>query len=122
MELHIQQLRTFIGSKNFARSRAFYKTIGFTEQPIDNKLTLFTSGANSFYLQDYYQQDWLDNTMLLFESPDAAQVCHELQDNLQSFAEDGVKVSGITIQPYGKVCYVHDPAGVLIHFTEFNKA
>ncbi|MGB4398786.1 MAG: hypothetical protein WBJ10_05415 [Daejeonella sp.] len=40
--------------------------------------------------------------------------------NLDSKYE-GVKLSLVLQQDWGRECYLHDPSGVLWHFGEFNK-
>jgi hypothetical protein len=51
-------------------SRSFYQYIGFEEKFISEKLSLFTIGGLSFYLQDYHVKDWIENTMTLLEVGD----------------------------------------------------
>ena len=50
-----KNIRTFIGAKNYAISRAFYKELGFEEVVLSEKMCLFRVNKElGFYLQDYY--------------------------------------------------------------------
>ena len=41
MKTAIKSIRSFIGAKDFDVSRAFYQELGFTEIPIDAKMSYF---------------------------------------------------------------------------------
>jgi len=114
-------LRPFIGAKDYTVSRRFYRAFGFTEIVLSPAMSLFTLGGVSFYLQDAYVADWVDNTMLFLEVEDVEQYWQELTalDLPGQFA--GVKVLPIREEVWGKECFVHDPAGVLWHIGEFNR-
>jgi catechol 2,3-dioxygenase-like lactoylglutathione lyase family enzyme len=116
----IRSLRPFIGSKDYAVSRRFYRAFGFTETVLTPTMSLFTLESVSFYLQDAYVPDWVDNTMLFLEVEDLEQYWQVLtaQDLPGQFA--GVRVLPVRYEPWGKECFVHDPAGVLWHIGEFN--
>ncbi|MDB5193978.1 MAG: glyoxalase [Segetibacter sp.] len=62
-----KSIRIFIGAKDFEISRSFYQDLGFKERVISEKMLLFTNEGLSFYLQDYYVKDWIENTMILLE-------------------------------------------------------
>lgn len=116
----IRSLRPFIGAKDYAISRRFYQAWGCTETVLSPAMSLFSLGSVSFYLQDAYVPDWLDNTMLFLEVEDVEQYWQRLTalDLPGQFA--GVRVLPIRQQVWGKECFVHDPAGVLWHIGEFN--
>lgn len=114
-------IRPFIGAKNFELSRAFYKDLGFEEHIINSTLSVFQYANMSFYLQNAYVKDWIDNTMVFLEV-----------DNVQSFWEDLLamklteKYPMVRLVPpkqldWGTECFVHDPSGVLWHFGAFSK-
>ena len=74
-----------------------------------------------FYLQDYYVKDWLDNIMLFVEVADVEQ-CFEALKQLQLEQKyPDVKLLPIKHNDWGSECFLIDPAGVLLHFGEFNK-
>ncbi|MET4105934.1 glyoxalase [Hymenobacter sp. UYP22] len=117
----IRSLRPFIGAKEFATSRSFYQAFGFTETALSPAMSLFTLEGVSFYLQNYYAPEWVDNTMLFLEVENVEQYWQQLTalDLPGQFAD--VKVLPIRHEDWGKECFVHDPAGVLWHIGEFNK-
>ncbi|RSK44758.1 VOC family protein [Hymenobacter perfusus] len=121
MTQKIRSLRPFIGAKDYAVSRRFYSAFGFTETVLSPAMCLFTLRGVSFYLQDAYVADWVDNTMLFLEVEDAEQYWQELTalDLPGQFA--GVRLLPVQHEPWGKECFVHDPAGVLWHIGEFTK-
>jgi hypothetical protein len=121
MEQKILSLRPFIGAKDYAVSRRFYRAFGFTETVLSPAMSLFTLGGVSFYLQDAYVPDWVDNTMLFLEMENLEQYWQALTalDLPGCFA--GVKLVPIRQEVWGREGFVHDPAGVLWHIGEFNK-
>jgi hypothetical protein len=119
MELTIQSLRTFIGAKDYAVSRSFYAELGFEEFVISEKMSIQQRDGHVFYLQDYYVEDWLGNTMLLIAVNNAA-LCDEWLKGLaleQKYA--GVKVLPLKSEDWADVCRVIGPAGELLHFAQF---
>ena len=120
LELKLNSIRTFIGSKDFKISQSFYKELGFQERKISENMSLFTKDALSFYLQDYFVEEWLSNSMLLIEVADVAAywsfITHlELDTNYS-----GCKLIPIQEYDWGKQFQLIDPSGVLWHFTKFN--
>lgn len=114
-------IRSFIGSKNYSTSRAFYNALGFKETVLTPALSLFTiKDKIAFYLQDAYVKEWIENTMLFVEVTDLEKYLEEMQAlNLPARFKD-VKLSDIVRQEWGAEFFLHDPAGVLWHFGTFN--
>ncbi|WP_316929358.1 GNAT family N-acetyltransferase [Chryseobacterium daeguense] len=119
MKNNIKSIRPFIGSENFEESRNFYRDLGFEEVVLDPKLSLFKRQEISFYLQDAYVKEWIENTMLFIEVENTDEVYRELADLNFTEKYKTTKLSPIRIMDWGKECFVHDPAGVLWHFGEF---
>jgi catechol 2,3-dioxygenase-like lactoylglutathione lyase family enzyme len=119
MKIDIHALRSFVGSKDFDVSRAFYRDLGFEESVIDKNMSRFDLGTSSFYLQNYYQKDWLENTMLFLEVPDVQETFRQLQAAELDNKYAGVKTLPIKKENWGEVCFVLDPAGVLLQFGQF---
>ncbi|MBT9394224.1 glyoxalase [Hymenobacter sp. NST-14] len=119
MPQKILSLRPFIGARDYAVSRRFYHAFGFTETVLSPVMSLFSLGGVSFYLQNAYVADWVDNTMLFLEVENLAQYWQELTalDLPGRFA--GVKLVPIREEAWGREGFVHDPAGVLWHIGEF---
>lgn len=123
IDLKLTDVRPFIGSKDFDVSRAFYEALGWTTDYLDDQLALMTNGAHGFYLQRYYQKDWLENTMLHITVADAA-ACHaQIATALASGSFGEARVAPPRHEDYGAlVTYVWDPAGVLLHLAQWNDA
>jgi hypothetical protein len=60
----VQALRPFVPAKDFALSGRFYADLGFTVEPLGDKLAEISRGAHSFLLQDYYVEEWAGNFMM----------------------------------------------------------
>lgn len=119
MELQVQSLRTFIGSSDYAVSRAFYSEIGFREHAISEKMSIFQRDGHVFFLQDYYVKDWLENTMLLIEVNDAALWFQHLTELGIAQKYTGAKLLPLAQEDWADVCRVMGPAGELLHFAQF---
>ncbi|RZJ64936.1 MAG: glyoxalase [Flavobacterium sp.] len=112
-------IRPFIGAKDFEVSRRFYNEIGFTEVVLEPRLSLFTLGEQGFYLQDAYVKDWVDNTMVFFQVADVDQVWENLSSIALSSKFETARLSPIRVEAWGRVCFLHDPSGILWQFGEF---
>jgi hypothetical protein len=119
IDLKLTDVRPFIGSRDFDISKAFYEALGWTTEYLDDQLALMVNGAHGFYLQRYYQKDWLENTMLHLTVADAT-ACHaQIAEVLASGAYDEARVAPPKQEDYGAlVTYVWDPAGVLLHLAQ----
>lgn len=120
MEPKLNSLRTFIGSKDFKISQAFYKELGFEESKISEKMSLFVNGQLSFYLQDYFVEEWLSNSMLLAEIDNAEEYWSFLVELKLDVKYPGIKLIPIQENDWGKECQLIDPSGVLWHFAKFS--
>lgn len=119
MQHNGKSIRPFIGSKEFGVSRRFYQDLGFAETTLSPNMSVFQSGKLSFYLQDYYAKDWVDNTMVFMEVDDVERFYKDLVAlNLPSTYKD-VRIIPIRYLDWGSECFVHDPSGILWHFGEF---
>ncbi len=122
MNQKAKSIRPFIGAKNFDESRRFYTELGFRESIIDSSMSVFYVNDNlSFYLQNAYVKDWVDNTMLFLEVDDITSYFNGL-----SLLNLGTKFENVRLLPiremaWGSECFLHDPAGILWHFGEFTK-
>lgn len=117
--MELRSIRTFIGAKDFKTSQSFYKDLGFTENFISEKMSLFTFNHLSFYLQDYFVQDWLDNSMVLAEVDSVEEQWIFLKKLELDTKYAGVQLIPIQQNDWGKECLLIDPSGVLWHFAEF---
>lgn len=78
MTYEVKSFRPFIGAKNFEESRSFYRDLSFKEIILDQNLSVFKIGDLSFYLQDAYVKDWVDNTMVFLEVENVEQFWNQL--------------------------------------------
>jgi len=119
MTPEIHSLRPFIGCRNYTQSRSFYQDIGFGETVIGPKMCVMRMGAFSFYLQDYFVKDWVENTMLFLEVADP----EVYRDHLLSLdvvkKYPGVRISGMEYPDWGREFFLHDPSTILWHVGAF---
>lgn len=121
MEHKAKSIRPFIGSKNFADSRAFYRDLGFEEIVLSKDMSLFKTGAMGFYLQSGYVKDWVDNTMIFLEVADVNQFWDNLLALNLPAQYPACKLVPIRKESWGSECFLHDPAGNLWHFGQFSQ-
>jgi catechol 2,3-dioxygenase-like lactoylglutathione lyase family enzyme len=120
MEHRAVSIRPFIGAKDFALSRSFYRDLGFEERVLTPGFSLFKTGQLGFYLQDAYVKDWVDNTMIFLEVEDVGRYWNELSALDLESKYKGVKLTPIRVEDWGRECFIHDPSGILWHFGEFS--
>uniref|UniRef100_UPI00374D95BA glyoxalase n=1 Tax=Flavobacterium sp. TaxID=239 RepID=UPI00374D95BA len=73
-----KSIRPFIGAKDFEISRKFYRDLGFEETVLEANFSVFKTGEIAFYLQDYYEKSWNENTMIFLEVDDVDRYYNEL--------------------------------------------
>ena len=112
-------IRTFIGAKDYQVSRSFYRDLGFEEHVITDSMSLFQAKGLSFYLQNYYVKDWVDNSMVFLEVDDAAQYWEYLQGIELDKKYGGTRLVPLQTADWGTECLLIDPSGVLWHFGQF---
>lgn len=109
--------RPFLPARDFAQSKAFYEALGFPKL-LDGEVAIFGIGAGGFVLQNYYQKEWAENSMMQLLVDDLDAWWAHLQ-SLDLPARFGVQPPRApALQPWGLVvAYLYDPAGVLWHVT-----
>lgn len=113
-------VRTFIGAKDYAQSRTFYRELGFEEVIIDPKMSYFRIGENiGFYLQNAYVKDWVDNSMVFLEVDDLDSWHAEVEAKELPQKYKRVRLSDIKDESWGREFFLHDLSGVLWHFGIF---
>jgi len=120
MNHQTKSIRPFLGSKDYQISRAFYQDLGFKESVISSNMSYFEFDSLGFYLQDAYVKDWIDNTMVFMEVEDVKLFYKDLFELELPAKYQSVKLIPIKNLDWGKECFLHDPAGNLWHFGEFN--
>ncbi|MGB3800708.1 MAG: hypothetical protein WA952_12910 [Lewinella sp.] len=120
MQCLSKSIRAFIGAKNFDVSRRFYRALGFEEVVLDPQMSYFkVRDSLGFYLQDYYTEEWVDNSMLSLQVRNFDACCQELLNKSLSEVFPGVWLSGIKTYEWGRELDMLDPSGVLWHFAEY---
>ena len=115
-------LRAFIGAKNYTISRQFYTELGFEIIEIDSQMCLIQVKDNlCFYLQNAYVKDWINNSMLFLEVEDLDNYYQWILNKNLSNKFQGVHLTEIKNEPWGREFFMHDPSGILWHFGNFNK-
>ncbi|WP_159476850.1 glyoxalase [Dyadobacter sp. 3J3] len=120
MEHRAISIRPFIGAKDFEISRRFYSDLGFKESVLAPDLSVFKMEQLAFYLQRAYVKDWIDNTMIFMEVDNVARYYEDLSAMDLSSKYEGVKLTPIRVEGWGRECFLHDPSGILWHFGEFS--
>jgi hypothetical protein len=115
-----KSIRPFLGAKNFELSRHFYQDWGFEETVLSPDLSVFKLDQIAFYLQRAYVKDWIENTMIFLEVENVERYHQELSAMELISKYDGVKLSQVRIEDWGKECFLHDPSGILWHIGEFH--
>ncbi|MFN3656249.1 MAG: VOC family protein [Pseudolabrys sp.] len=115
----IRTMQPFLPARDFALSKRFYADLGFTVEPLSDKLAQVRLGPHSFLLQDFYVEQWASNFMI-----------HVSVDNLAAWwahiaSLDLAGRYGVAPprppkrESWGSdVAYVFDPSGVLWHFSQ----
>ncbi len=118
--LNVRDVRTFIGAKDFDASRDFYLALGWTQTYDADDLRVLQLGGHRFYLQNYYQKDWCENTMLHISVDDVEAWFAHVRAVFAAQTFKDARMSGsIEDAGYGNVFYVWDPSGALLHFAQF---
>lgn len=121
MTYKAKSIRTFIGAKDYEESRRFYQNLGFEEVVIAPNMSLFKVNEQlAFYLQDYYVKDWCDNSMVFLEVDNVDKCWEDLTKLGLPSKYKNVRLTPIKTWDWGRECFLHDPAGVLWHFGQFN--
>ena len=110
----VQALRPAVPAKDYALSQRFYTTLGFRAVPTGPQLTAMHLGPFSFFLQDFWVQDWAWNFVMHLTVDDVDAwwphvVALKLADTFDVRAPLAPKVMRWGM----KTLHVFDPAGVL---------
>lgn len=120
MQQKAKSIRTFIGSKDFRVSASFYLDLGFEEARIDANMSYFKVNHElGFYLQNYYTEEWVNNSMVFLEVENVEEYYNALESLNLPQKYEKVKLTPIRTDYWGRECFLHDPAGVLWHFGQF---
>lgn len=111
-------VRPFIPAKNFALSKRFYEALGF-EKVFDGEVAIFSVASGGFILQNYYQKDWAENSMLQLVVDDLDAWWEHLCALDLPGQFDVPPPKAPAMQPWGlRIAYMVDPSGVLWHVAQ----
>lgn len=110
--LHVTEIKAFVPAKDFERSKAFYRDLGFTMASEGGGIAYFRFGEASFLLQDYCPDSLARNfTMHLLVTDVDAWRRHVERSGV--VATYGVAVTPIELQPWRMRDFcLTDPSGV----------
>ena len=117
--MNIRNIRTFLPSIDFERSRQFYLDLGFEIMWEGKDLIIFGTKEQNFFLQNAYVEVWAQNTMVQMHVDDLDQLYLIAEELNRKYEE--VKIKPIFTADYGRTFHMLDPAGVLWHMTEVRK-
>ena len=111
-------LRPFLPAKRYDLSKRFYEALGF-QKVLDGQVAIFNAGSGGFILQNYYQKDWAENTVMQLMVDDLDGWWAHIVE-LRLAEEFGVQPpKAPAMQPWGlRTAYVYDPSGVLWHIAQ----
>jgi catechol 2,3-dioxygenase-like lactoylglutathione lyase family enzyme len=119
MLTNVNRIRPFLGAADFDVSRRFYRELGFRESVLSEEMSAFNAKTVWFYLQRYYVKEWVDNTMVFLEVSDLDRQRSSILDAGLVERYDGVRVSEIQDNEWGREFFMHDPSGNLWHIGRF---
>ncbi len=113
----VQSLRPFLGCKDYYLSKQFYHDLGWEVNDISHNMSVVTITNNfSFYLQDAYVKDWVENTMLFLEIDDVLKYYEHLKSLKLGEKFPEVKLHPIKQEDWGMEFFLLDPSTILWHF------
>jgi uncharacterized glyoxalase superfamily protein PhnB len=113
MNLNPVEIKAFVPTKDYAKSKAFYEAVGFTCAFADDEVAYFHLGECSFLLQNFHAVGQTQDFMmhLLVENVDDW-YAHLAKENIA--ARFNVKIGEPTNQPWKMRDFeLFDPSGVL---------
>lgn len=111
--LAITEIKSFVPSKDFNESQRFYQALGFEVASVFGDVAYLRRDSHAFLLQNYYNVEYAENTMMHILVEDANSWFSHVKDSQieQNFS---CKVTELIEQPWGmrEFCVI-DPSGVL---------
>ena len=101
--------------KDFDRSRALFRALGFEEKWESGGYAGFSSGGAQFILQDFDHPAFAGNMMIRIDVPDLDTWWAEIQTKALPEAFPGFRLQPPTGFPWGREVHFIDLAGVCWH-------
>ena len=118
-DFKINNLRSFVPSKDYEQSRVFYKKLGFEETYYSEGLAVFQIGDFSFYLQNFYNKNFAENYMMFLEVDNVDDFWKYLESLNLEKEFPMIRLRAPKTEDWGRECILIDPTGVLWHFAAF---
>ena len=112
-DMTLLKLRTFLPSKDYETSKAFYQALGFNIAWEGDDLTIMKHADIEFFIQKFYFKDWAENTMFQLFVEDIKVFYEQVKTIKETFPM--IRFKPIQEEDYGTTFHLIDPAGVLIH-------
>ena len=116
-------MKVFVPAKNFRQSLEFYEAMGWNINwwADDDSLAELELADCRFYLQNYYNEDWVNNFMMHITVDDAQTWYEHASKVIDNGGYEYARLSEPKEQSYGAlVTFVWDPSGVLLHFAQYH--
>lgn len=118
--LDVKDIKTFVGAKDYQLSKYFYTALGWKLNFETEQLSELELGGFRFYLQNYYEKTWCENSMLHIVVADVHAWHEKIHAILEKHSFGTARIEPPKKQDYGAmVSFVWDPSGVLLHFAQF---
>jgi len=112
-ELRTIEVKAFVPSRDFARSRQFYQDLGFELAWSSDDLACLRKGVSSFLLQKFYNKELADNFMMHLLVEDVEAWWSHVQAQALA-AKYRVRTEPPADRPWGiRDFVIIDPTGVL---------
>lgn len=113
------KLRPFIPSgEDYLLAQRFFEDLGFTPLYSDSSLTIYRTGEQEFFLQNYSNREFQENFMVELIVSDLDDVWVHLQTLTDKYP---IRIKEPTWYPWGKrEVHLIDPAGVCWHISQAN--
>lgn len=117
-DLETIELKAFVPSKDFERSKRFYQDLGFTIRWSSDELAYLNHGNSTFLLQNFYEKGLAENFMMHLSVKNVDDWWDHVKS--QQIAEKyNVKVTEPEQRPWKMRDFILiDPAGVLWRIAE----
>jgi predicted enzyme related to lactoylglutathione lyase len=116
-KLDVNEMVPFIPAKDFAASVRFYEELFVVNWRTDT-LCQIQAGRSKFLIQNYYQADWVNNSMYQLTVDDADATWQTLKSSGVLTRHGDVRAQAPKQEPWGRVVYLWGPAGELWHLTQ----
>jgi catechol 2,3-dioxygenase-like lactoylglutathione lyase family enzyme len=113
----VRAMRPMVPARDFEISKRFYVDLGFHPRALTDRLVEMRLGAHSFILQDYYVQQWADNSVMHLLVSDVRRWWDHILA-LDLSGRYGVTTRAPQLEDWGLVAGVGDPSGVLWRVAE----